>query len=739
MIHSEISGKRVAPANADFHAWQDTATRSARAYGLAPPLWRAPARSAFHWHAAQQPQVPSEAAPIVTLPFCNLFETLDFSAVPDGVRCPPIPAGLWFDQQVHNITDRSGPALVLREPFNGVGWPYDRTGMARGDYIRSTPAVPSGHRQVERRLAAVLGADIMGYSAMMARAEEETHDRVGAELDRFFKEIEKSHGRVFTFAGDGLMAEFPSAVEALKCALRLQADMAKRNALVPVDQRILFRIGINSGEIMVQQDRTGGNAVNIAARLEAIAEPGGIALSEAVYQQVRRVVSTGYTFFGEQRLKNIRDPITIHTIRPEACSTWAGMPALPREAPQTPPVGGVPEYRASLAVLPFRTLQKDQSDAYFAEGIVDDIIRALGGLRDLLVIARSSTQTFARAPLDLRRVGHELDVRYVLHGSVRQTKDTLRIAVELCEAHTGTVIWVDRFDGGMSDLFNLQDQIAIRVMTSIAPHLRERELSRALRKHPENMTAYDLTLKALDLSYRMERSALDEAQTLLQDAVRHDPDYAPAYTHLAFLQMTRLGQGWAEDPEAEAETAGRAALAAIQRDRNDALALAYYGQYQSFVLKDFRAAQETHEKALAAGPNCAWAWGLSSLPFAYIGDTATAIARAERAVRLSPLGPEAYWHQHFLSLALYVDGRFDEAVEWGRASAALAPVNTSNICCLIASCAASGDSKAARGHAADLLRISPTFRLAKFRARTPLPADLCDRVTESLRQAGVPD
>ena len=317
--------------------------------------------------------------------------------------------------------------------------------MTLGDYNLAASGTGSGRRRLERRLAAILGADIMGYSALMERNEEETHRRVGAELDRFRREVEKSHGRVFSFAGDGLMAEFPSAVEALKCALRVQAEVAKHNAKLPTNERILFRIGLNSGELLQQKGRIGGTAVNIAARLEQIAEPGGVSLSSSVFEQARRIVAASYEFLGDQHLKNIRNPVAVYGIRAAACNTWLGMPALPRQTasaiPDAGPVQTAVEYRPSLAVLPFRTLQKDQSDAYFAEGMVDDIIRALGGLKDLLVIARSSTQMFARAPLDLRRIGHELDVRYVLHDSVRRSEKALRIAVELTEAQSGEVIW----------------------------------------------------------------------------------------------------------------------------------------------------------------------------------------------------------------------------------------------------------------------------------------------------------
>jgi TolB-like protein len=574
----------------------------------------------------------------------------------------------------------------------------------------------------------------------MGRAEEETHRRVGAELERVSREIEKSHGRTFFFAGDGLMAEFPSAIEALKCALRVHADTARRNARLPPDQWLQFRVGINSGEIMLQADRTGGTAVNVAARLEALAEPGGVCMSAAVFEQVRRTVAAPYEPLGERSLKNIRDPVMVYGIPASACSSWINMPALPRMSmPDMTAAESGSEYRPSLAVLPFRTLQKDQSDAYFAEGMIDDIIRALGGLKDLLVISRSSTIGFARMPLDVRRVGHELDVRYVLHGSVRRAGNALRIAVELSETQTGSVIWADRFDGDITDLFDLQDRIALRVATAIAPQLRERELNRAQRKHPDSLTAYDLTLQALDRFYRMDRSSLQQARDLLEQAIAHDPGYATAYSHLASLRMRWIGQGWSVDEMADRTSAAGAARMAIERDRNDALGLAIYGHLQSYLLKDYDVAQEYLERAMAAGPSCAWAWAYSSLTCGYLGDVATAIARAERAIRLSPIGADSFWLEHYLSQAYYLGGRYDDAIAWGRMSAAHAGANTSNLRALIAALVAAGEIDEAHKMAQRLMELVPTFQLSTFRARTPLRGEVRDRFAERLRQAGVPD
>jgi TolB-like protein len=415
------------------------------------------------------------------------------------------------------------------------------------------------------------------------------------------------------------------------------------------------------------------------------------------------------------------------------------MPALPRQVPEGGEPDISPEYRASLAVLPFRTLQKNQENAYFAEGIVDDIIYALGGLKDLLVIARSSTQEFARVPLDLRRVGYELDVRYVLHGSVRTSTTKLRITVELCDAASGTVIWTDRVDGQMAELFDLQDHIAIRVATSIAPHLRMRELTRSLRKRPESLTAYDLTLRALDLFYRIDRDSLEQAGTLLRQAIAHDPGYALAYSHIAWLHMARIGQGWSENETSDREAAATAARLALDRNRNDALALAMCGHVQSYLLKNFETARGLLDRALTAGPSCAWAWSLSALTHAYIGNLAEAIEHAQRAVRLAPIGIDSYWFEHFLSIAYYFDKRYEDAVAWGRLSHSHARSNSSNLRVLAAALVGSGDLQNARAVIQQLLALDPLHSLARIRVRTPFLGKIQDRFLEHLRLAGLPE
>ncbi len=591
---------------------------------------------------------------------------------------------------------------------------------------------------VSRRLAAIFAADIKGYSALMNDDEETTHSRVGVEMDRLVQEIEKSQGSVFSFAGDGLMAEFPSAVEALRCALRVQSDAARRSAALPPDRRIEYRIGINAGEVLVQRGHTGGIAVNIAARLEQIATPGSIFLSEAVYDQVSTAVTVNFSKVGQPQLKNLREPVVVFSISAEECQSWGGIPPIVKARPAVPPAVTT-DRRASLAVLPFRTMQDDAEGDYFSQGIVDDIIRILGGLKDLLVVSRSSTLGFARLPVDLRRIRQDLDVRYVLHGSVRRSRDRLRISVELNEAETARVIWAERFDGGMADLFDLQDRIALQVATAVAPQVLERELLRIGRLRSDSLTAYDLTLQALDLIYRTDRVSFFKARDLLGLATEIEPTFGPAHCHTAYWHVTCIGQGWSDDPQADARLAAVSALAAIERDGNDALALAVYGHTQSYLKKDYRTATEFQERALAAGPSCAWAWSFSSLTCGFMGDAETALVRAQQAVRLSPIGPDCYWHEHVLSQAHYINGNFEEAASWGRLSAAHNGTQTSNLRTLIASLVVLGRLDEAREFAQQLLEMDPDFRVSKFRKNTPLRGALRDEFAQRLRLGGLPE
>ncbi len=586
---------------------------------------------------------------------------------------------------------------------------------------------------MERRLAAVLAADISGYSALMEAHEEETHRVVATDITRVMEEAERFQGRVFTFAGDGFLAEFPSAVLALRCAIRIQSGSARRGSRNAELRNISYRIGIHTGEIMVVGDRTGGNAVNIAARLEQVAEPGGIRISRAVYDQVKGIVPAEYVPLGEHRLKNIRDLIALFRVATDRAPNGGTGARLPEG------VGVAADYRPSLAVLPFRTASESQEDTYFAEGMVEDIIRLLGGMRDIVVVSRTSTLGFTGPMPDLRRVEQELNVQDVLHGSVRRSAQQIRISVELDDAISRESLWADRFDGALADVFEMQDEIALRAAGAIAPHLRERQARRALRKDRNSVNAYDLTLQALARLYPPDRESLAAAEALLRQAVLLDSNYSGALSHLAYLHLFRIGQGLSADEHADRLAAAKAASLAIDRDGSDALALAIHGHMRGYLGKEHEEALTIIDRALSMAPSCALAWTYSSFTSGILGDAQGAITRARTALRLAPIGPEAgCWHEHAYSQANYLAGNMEEAVAWGQ-TAARHGRQSSNLRCLAAALVAAGRFDEAKEVGRRLLQIIPNFGLKAFRAYTPLRGEVADLFVERLRLAGLPE
>ena len=413
-------------------------------------------------------------------------------------------------------------------------------------------------------------------------------------------------------------------------------------------------------------------------------------------------------------------------------------PEAPR--PRSPPSSGpAPSFAAayaeratlpSIAVLPFRNLQAGSGDAYIADGIVEEIVHALAGLKELFVISRTSTLGFSESPIDVRAISREVGARNILHGSVRRYGERLRIGTELSDAETGEVITSNQYDGRLSELFELQTRVAVQVARTIVPQVHERELRRAMRKPPENRTAYDLLLEALHSLYRLEPEAHARARDLLEKAICVDPDYALPYSYMAYWYIFRVGEGWSSEPAADAYEAARVAAAAIERDNNDALALAIFGHVQSFMLKDYDSAIVHFDRAIEASPSCAMAWTMSSATYGYLGDGAAAVARAERGLRLSPLDAHVFWHQAILAQAHYIAGQYDEAVAWARKASGH---NAS------ASLAALGRREEARQCGQRLLQVQPNFRLSEYVPLCPFRPPILDLWIERLRQAGLPE
>ena len=397
------------------------------------------------------------------------------------------------------------------------------------------------------------------------------------------------------------------------------------------------------------------------------------------------------------------------------------------------------DMRASILVLPF-LVQSDQSDAeFFSSAITEGVIHQLSGIGDLFVIGRGTSLTYLGRTVDPRAAGQEVGVSYVLSGSVFGSNGRLRVFTELVETSTGRSIHNHRHEVALTDLFDLQDLMSGEIVSRIAPSVRAHELARARRKPPATMTAYDLMLRGLDVLHRLKRGSFDHAGDLLRQAIALDPTYAAAHAHLATWHNYRIGQGWSTDTTADAAAAEAHAIAALEHDQNDAVALAIRGQVMSFTRRDYSGARHYLDHALSVGPSNAMAWALSSATHGWTGNGGAAIEHAERALRLSPFDPFAYFAEHMLSQGYYVNGNYPAAVHWGRSAAARNRLLTSNLRTLAAALVAMGDLDGAKEEAAKLLRLEPGFRLRNFVARTAFGPALRDAHAARLRAAGLPD
>jgi TolB-like protein/Tfp pilus assembly protein PilF len=407
---------------------------------------------------------------------------------------------------------------------------------------------------------------------------------------------------------------------------------------------------------------------------------------------------------------------------------------LPEPAP-----AGRSDDRPSIAVLPFRKERGDPQEAYFEDGIIEGIVHVLSGLERILVISRGSALAVAEQTTDPREVGKRLSVRYVLHGGVRRAGERLRITTELSEAETGAILRTDKYDGDVGDVFALQDRIAEAAVAVIAPQVRERELARALRKPPSSLTAYDLVLRALSEMRRMDRGAMEVARAHLRQAIAVEPDHALAYSYLGWWYVFWLAQGWSADWSSDTHAAAEAASAALERDRNDGLAMTVRGLMLSYVERAFEPARRLLDQAVAASPSCALAWSCGAALRCWVDEPQEAVAWAERAVRLAPRDPFSFLHEHILSQAHYAAGNYEDAIAWGRASAFSNPLHVPSWRTLIASLVAVGRLSDAQEPCRRVLALEPDFSLKRLAERTPLNEKARDAFVEHLRRAGLPD
>jgi TolB-like protein len=413
---------------------------------------------------------------------------------------------------------------------------------------------------MQRRLAAILAADVAGYSRLMGADEASTALALRKHRAAVDPIVMSHGGRIVKSTGDGVLLEFPSIVAAVECAVAVQKLMAERNADVPEDRRMLFRMGINLGDVLIEGNDILGDGVNVAARLEGVAEPGGICLSESAYQQVRDKIPIDVTDMGEQRLKNIARPVRTYRLR------------LDRSPEQVKPALALPD-KPSIAVLPFQNMSADPEQEYFADGMVEDIITALSRMRWLFVIARNSTFTYKGRAVDIKQVGRELGVRYVIEGSVRKAANRVRITGQLIDSATGAHLWADRFEGALEDIFDLQDQMTASVVGAIAPKLEQAEIERAKLKPTESLDAYDYYLRGRANFHHGTEETISKALRLFYRAIEFDPDFASAHGMAAWCYVIRKNFGWMTDRVQETTELERLANKAVVLGKEDAVAL----------------------------------------------------------------------------------------------------------------------------------------------------------------------
>jgi len=501
-----------------------------------------------------------------------------------------------------------------------------------------------------RRLAAILAADVAGYSRLMGADEEGTLERLNAlRRDLVDPKIAQHHGRIVKTTGDGLLVEFASVVDAVRCAVAVQQAMAERNSGGAVDNRIELRIGINLGDVIVEGDDLYGDGVNIAARIEALADAGGVFVSNTVHDHVRDRLPFAFEDLGEQQVKNITRPVRVYRVRDAIAAVKAAIPpALP--LPDKP----------SIAVLPFANLSGDPEQEYFVDGMVEEIITALSRIRWLFVIARNSTFTYKGQAVDVKQVGRELGVRYVLEGSVRKAGQRVRITGQLIDALTGTHLWADRFDGSLEDIFDLQDKVASSVAGVIEPALQAAETARSAGRPTNDLTAYDLYLRAYAMTLSSARQ-IPEALRLLEQAVARDPRYGPALAYAAVCCYRLVRDGWSKDPAADrlkSADFARRALEAAGDDpgilANAAMALAYFGE-------DIGVMMALVDRAVALNPSFARGWHLSGMLRNWAGQPDIAIEHVEASLRLSPRA-RVGGSLDVIGAAHFLARRFDEAL-----------------------------------------------------------------------------
>jgi adenylate cyclase len=585
--------------------------------------------------------------------------------------------------------------------------------------------------RVDRRLAAILAADIAGYSRLMGADDEGTLRQLKSHRKELVDpKITEHRGRIVKTTGDGMLVEFVSVVDAVRFAVDIQRAMIERTAQLPTEKRIQFRIGINVGDIIIDDDDIYGDGVNVAARLEALAEPGGIMVSRVVHDQVQDKLGFEFDDMGEQAVKNIARPIGVHRIHLTERMLGPIAPIVGKTERAT-------SERPSIAVLPFVNMSGDPEQEYFADGISEDIITGLSKLRWFFVIARNSSFIYKGKAIDVKRAARELGVRYVLEGSVRKGGNRVRITAQLIDAATGNHIWADRYDGDLSDIFALQDEITHKVVAAIEPKLLEAEAVRSQNRSPEDLGAWDMVMHANSLFWRLNKPDGEAAIAILRRAVTQYPDYGPAHSMLAFILLISGRLAWTSaELEAQVPEAQKLAAKAMSLDSSDPWAHLALG-FVAYTKRSTDEAVEEFTRALDLNPNFAAAHGYLALALALADRSKEAITHGEQAIRMSPHDPQTGLFNVALAAAHYLQGRFNEAVVFGRKAVQLSPQLSGAYRIYVASLAQAGQIDEAHEALQRLKELQPAISIAWIERYVPYTASAMAKFIDGMRKAGL--
>jgi adenylate cyclase len=622
----------------------------------------------------------------------------------------------------------------------------------------------------KRKLTAILSADVKGYSRLMGEDEEATVRTITAHRKVIASVIQKYRGRVVDSPGDNILAEFVSVVDAVQSAVEIQEVIRAKNAELPDERKMEFRIGINLGDVIQEGERIYGDGVNIAARVEGVAEPGGICISGSAYEQIENKLALGYEYIGEHTVKNIVKPIRVYRV-PTGPETLQKITEEKRPAPRWQRAalavviailvvaGGVAIWKSyrpstapmevasvekmafplpdkpSIAVLPFDNLSADPEQEYFSDGLTDEVITALSGIQKLFVIARNSTFTYKGKPVKVQQVSEELGVRYVLEGSVKKAGDKIRISAQLIDALDGHHLWAKRYDRNLSDIFAVQDEITKKIITAMQVKLTEGEQARALAKGTNNLEAYLKYLQAHELIYRLNIQSIALGKQLAEEAIALDPEYAPAYYALGKVHMLDVWLGTSESPKASMAKAMELAQKAIVLDDTLGEAYAFLGYLYAMKRKHDKALA-LGEKAVALNPNSAESHMRYGKILTFAGKHEEAIPELETAIRLNPIPPNLYLYS--LGISYCLAGQYDEAITWCEKAVRREPDSFFARLFMAMAYSASGRDEEARVEAAEVLRIHPRFSLERFAKRVPYKKQEDKELAISaLRKAGL--